>query len=377
MKICVTLHKNMKDKTLSGLKIKERRTETFVYVCLWLGAIGLYLLDIMRTRAQLSEPLVDAAVLRRIAGSLLPFFLLFLVNNYLLIPRYLLRNRIKVYFSVTALAVIILWVWQYYDFVTNAKPLPRPLIHPEVRPLLPLPLFLDFTYALLVIGANMAVALMFQRFDDKLERESLMKSNAESRLAYLKAQINPHFYMNMLNNIHGMIEINPKRAQSMVIDMSNLMRYTLYDSSKPRIPLTDEVAFLRNYLRLMRQRYPEDRVAINISFPTDAEMRGITLPPLLFLVFIENAFKHGVSYREASFIDVKLEVAAGELTFRCENSDHSVPDSGHEGIGLDNISQRLHLLYGNHASLKITESDRKYSVLLRIPTDNEAANTDN
>lgn len=373
----------MKDKTLSGLKIKERRTETFVYACLWLGAIGLYLLDIMRTRAQMSEPLVDAAVISRVTGTLLPFFLLFLVNNYLLIPRYLLRNRIKVYFSVTVLAIVILWVWQYYDFVNHEKPMirpprpPRPELHPEIHPLLPLPLFLDFTYALLVIGANMAVALMFQRFDDKLERESLMKSNAESRLAYLKAQINPHFYMNMLNNIHGMIEINPERAQSMVIDMSNLMRYTLYDSSKPRIPLTDEVAFLRNYLHLMRQRYPEDRVAINITFPTETEMRGITLPPLLSLVFIENAFKHGVSYRETSFIDVKLGVGAGELTFRCENSDHAVADSGHEGIGLYNISQRLHLLYGDHASLKITKADRKYSVLLTIPTDHEAADTDN
>ena len=367
----------MKDKNLSGLRIKERRTETFVYVCLWLGAIGLYLLDIMRTRAQLSEPLVDGAVVSRIAGTLLPFFVLFIVNNYLLIPRYLLRNRIKVYFSVTVLAVIILWVWQYYDFIAHVKPLPRPLHHPDVHPLLPLPLFLDFTYALLVIGANMAVALMFQRFDDKLERESLMKSNAESRLAYLKAQINPHFYMNMLNNIHGMIGINPERAQSMVIDMSNLMRYTLYDSSRPRIPLTDEVAFLRNYLHLMRQRYPENRVAINITFPADAEMRGITLPPLLFLVFIENAFKHGVSYRETSFIDVKLEVGAGQLTFSCENSDHSVPDSGREGIGLYNISQRLHLLYGNRASLKISKTDRKYSVSLTIPTDDEAANTDN
>ena len=98
--------------------------------------------------------------------------------------------------------------------------------------MLPLPLLLDFMYAIVVVGVNLAVALMFQRYYDKLERESLMKANAESQLANLKAQINPHFYMNMLNNIHGMIEIDPERAQSMVIDMSQLMRHMLYESSQ-------------------------------------------------------------------------------------------------------------------------------------------------
>ncbi|MDE7111622.1 MAG: histidine kinase [Muribaculaceae bacterium] len=357
--------------------LKERRAETFVYVWIWLGAFGLYLLDIMRIRAQLSEPLVDGAVVMRIVANLLPFFLLFLVNNYLLIPRYLLRNRLRAYFSVTALAVVLLWGWQYYSFVGSGHVPPHPHPQPEVRPLMPLPLFLDFTYALLVIGANMAVALMFRRFDDKLERESLMKSHAESRLAYLKAQINPHFYMNMLNNIHGMIDIDPERAQAMVIDMSNLMRYTLYDSSEPRIPLTEEVAFLRNYLRLMRQRFPENRVEIRTQFPDETEMRGISLPPLLFLVFIENAFKHGVSYRDRSFVKVKMAIEADVLTFSCVNTDHSVADKGREGIGLQNISQRLNLLYGVRDVLKIEKADGVYTVILKIPLGDETADVDN
>lgn len=357
---------------------RARRTETLVYVCLWVGAIGIYLLDIMRTRAQLSEPLVDGSIIRRITGTLLPFFLLFLVNNYLLIPRYLLRDRLRTYFSVTSLAVIILWAWQYLSFMHEPPRIhPHLVPHPEVRPLLPLPLFLDFTYALLVIGANMAVALMFQRFGDQLERESLMKSNAESRLAYLKAQINPHFYLNMLNNIHGMIEINPEKAQQMVIDMSELMRFTLYDSAKERIPLADEVKFLRNYLRLMERRLPADRVRISADFPSDEQMRGIWLPPLLFLVFIENAFKHGVSFREPSFVRISLTLGARDLTFSCVNSNHSVADPSREGIGLKNISQRLNLLYGSRARVEIEPSDREYSVTLSIPLDNEDPHSDN
>ncbi len=360
----------------------ERRTETLVYVCIWLGTIGLYLLEIMRTRAQLSEPLVDMMVFRRISRTLLPFFLLFLVNNYLLIPRYLLRNRLKTYFSVTVLAVLILWGWQYFSFMHKPmRMMPHPNIHPGphpyVRPLMPLPLFLDFTYALLVIGANMAIALMFQRFGDQLERESLMKSNAESRLDYLKAQINPHFYLNMLNNIHGMIEINPEKAQSMVIDMSQLMRFTLYDSAKPLIPLADEVRFLQNYLRLMSQRFPADLLKIKADFPPEEQMRGVYLPPLLFLVFIENAFKHGVSFREPSFVDISLRVEGRELTFACVNSNHAVNDPSREGIGLKNISQRLNLLYGSRARLSSADSDGKYCVTLSIPIDNEDFNPDN
>lgn len=89
-------------------------------------------------------------------------------------------------------------------------------------PLLPMPVMLDSTYGLLVVGANLAITLMFQRYYDRLEQESLKKANAENQLAYLKAQINPHFYLNMLNNIHGMIDIDPEKAQKMLIDMSRL-----------------------------------------------------------------------------------------------------------------------------------------------------------
>ena len=128
--------------------------------------------------------------------------------------------------------------------------------------IVPLPMFLDLVYDILIVGVNLAVALIFQRLDDKLERERMQKREAQNQLAYLKAQINPHFYMNMLNNIHAMIDIDAERAQDMLINMSKLMRYTLYDSSCERIALSSEIAFLNNYLSLMKQRYPDNRVSI-------------------------------------------------------------------------------------------------------------------
>lgn len=362
-------------------KTRSRTTETTVYFVLWLIAISLYLLDIMRSRAQMSEPLLDISVMSAMTRTMTPFLLLFLINNNILIPRLLLKNKVLPYFLCTACVVIALWIYQYFDFMYMMEAMPkgmRPVPHPHIRPLLPLPLFLDFTYALLVVGCNLAIALMFQRFDDKLERESLMKTNAENQLAYLKAQINPHFYMNMLNNIHGMIEIDPEKAQTMVIDMSQLMRYMLYESSKPMIPLSEEIAFLRNYLNLMRQRFPEKSVSITSCFPADSEIAGVSLPPLLFLVFIENAFKHGISYQTPSFIAINIEVSNDSIHFNCMNSNHSksVDKIEHIGIGLKNVRQRLALIYGTNVSLGLIEKDSTYTVNLTIPA-NATENADN
>lgn len=361
--------------------VHDRKSETLVYLCLWLLVAGVFVLDVMRARATTSLPLLDVPTVARMSLTLLPFLGLFLLNNAVLIPRLLMRNRTGLYFLCAAVAVVALWVYQYFSFMAHEAMRPHPELHnPHIpRPLVPLPVFLDFIYALLVIGVNLAVALMFQRYYDKLERESLMKANAESQLADLKAQINPHFYMNMLNNIHGMIEIDPDRAQGMVIDMSQLMRHMLYESSQPVLPLSSEIAFLRNYLRLMRQRYPEDKVSITATFPSEAEMAGIMIAPLLFLVFIENAFKHGVSYRESSFVAVSVAVSGDSVRFSCMNSLHpSAAGAAKEGgIGLRNVSRRLSLIYGDRASLNIDNGPSAYTVNLAIPAQYETSHAYN
>lgn len=348
---------------------RNRHTETIVYTSLWLLAAGFYLLNAMRFRINAGLSPLDPGVIISMAGTLIPFLTLFLVNNGVLIPRLLLRNHVGVYFLVASIALIVLWIFQYNLFMAHIPRMPQ-MHHPEgLRPLLPLPLFIDYTYGLLVIGANLAIALMFQRIDDKLERESLMKTNAESQLTYLKAQINPHFYMNMLNNIHGLIELDPAKAQSMVLDMSRLMRHMLYESSRPLISLKSEITFLKGYLRLMRQRYPENKVSITSNFPSETESDGIFIPPLLYLIFIENAFKHGISYQESSFVGVSLEVVGQSVRFNCINSVHaSHSQAAPAGIGLRNVEQRLRLIYGSRATLEIDTTLSAYTVTLTIPT---------
>lgn len=351
---------------------KNRRTETAVYVVLWLIAAALYLLDAMQKRYRMSEPVFNIAIMVDLLKTMAPFIVLFLINNYLLIPKLFLKNRWSGYFSSVIVIIAAMVAYHYYEFMVMfdayrpARPR-EPFQH--TPPLVPLPVLLKFVYSLLVVGCNLAVAMTFRYFEDRLETERLMKANAENQLAYLKAQINPHFYMNMLNNIHGMIEIDPERAQTMVLDMSSLMRYMLYDSSKKHIRLSDEISFLNNYLNLMRQRYPESKVRIDRNFPSEEQAGAIQLPPLLFLVFIENAFKHGISYKTPSYVVVGIELKDGRVEFVCVNSRHPEGKSVNEssGIGLRNIRQRLELLYGDAATLDIEDTSTAYRVRLSLP----------
>lgn len=357
----------------------NRKTETIVYVVTWILVIALLVLDLIRARNYFSAGEFDWAILGRRSVQLVYYFVLFLINNCVLIPRLLLRNRYRNYFILTALTLLGVWLCQYLQFqydIARFHGGPRGDNPPPFRPLLAVPVFIDLVCDILIVGINLATALLFQRYKDRFEHESLLKTNAENSLNYLKAQINPHFYMNMLNNIHGMIEINPPKAQEMVLEMSKLMRYMLYESSRPMIGLAQELAFLRNYLSIMRQRFPESKVRISAQLPGDQEVAGIRIPPLLYLVYIENAFKHGVSYREESFVSVKVEIVGQRVEFQCLNSVHDADSTPTPGIGLRNASQRLKLIYGSAYCLEIEHTQAAFSVILSIPV-NENKDPDN
>lgn len=364
-------------------QVHTRRLESRIYIGLWALVVALYLIGIMRERSYSELPMIDMAVLVRMVCFFVPFVVLFTVNNSVLIPRLLATNRYGRYLLLTLLLVLVVWILQggYFFYEMSQHTFPEHIKIPRgPRPLIPWPLFMELLYDLLILGVNLAIALLFQRLADSFEHECLSKANAENQLAYLKTQINPHFYMNMLNNIHGMIGIDPEKAQEMVIDMSRLMRYTLYESSNPRIALSKEVGFLSNYMDLMRQRYPADKVSVTAVFPTDDAMDGVMVPPLLFLVFVENSFKHGVSYSEDSFItaDLGIDCDSGMITFSCLNSVHrnSVSSSAGKGIGLKNVRQRLDLIYDEKYSLEVHETDTTYLLTLNIPA-HETSHSDN
>ncbi len=334
--------------------------------------------------------------------NILPFFALFLLHNFVLIPRLFLVHRVW-WYIVSVVGVLIVFCAFLYERPHKdfGRPGPGMDMHrpmhdqqrpplreprgetpfddppfggdrgPEHRPPhgigLPKPLVMDSVIALLLLGANMAIVLLF-RYQRAHERtRELETSNLQHELEYLKAQLNPHFFMNMLNNIHGMVEVDPDKAQDMILQLSKLMRYVLYEGARETTPLTQEIAFVDNYVALMRRRYSDKKVSIELRLPEHTP-EALQIPPLLFIVFIENAFKHGVSYRLPSFVDIQLALRDGNIVFRCENSNvRGTAPTEPGGVGLENVRKRLALLYGDRYTLTIDDGPEKYGVTLTIP----------
>jgi LytS/YehU family sensor histidine kinase len=216
---------------------------------------------------------------------------------------------------------------------------------------------------ILMLGMNLAIKLYFRQQGDREKMKRLEKQNLEQQLEYLKYQINPHFFMNTLNNIHALVDIDPEKAKTTILELSKMMRFVLYEGNKQRVPLDREIAFLLNYIKLMKLRYT-DKVRITISTPESVPSKDI--PPLLFITFVENAFKHGVSYQQESFIDIHIE-AGTHLLFVCHNSRIPKEEDKHGGVGLKNVKQRLDLIYGHNYTLDISDEPEQYTVKLTIP----------
>ena len=208
---------------------------------------------------------------------------------------------------------------------------------------------------------------IYQKQSSKIELE---KENLRSNLESLRCQINPHFFMNTLNNIHALIDIDKEKAQKCVHEFSKMMRYVLYDTSVAYVPLEKEISFLRGYIDLMRLRYT-DKLEIKTSFASDAD--GVYVPPMLFLQFVENAFKHGVTYKKKSIIDISLQLdeANGMVVFTCRNTKPETPATPflveQGGIGVENARKRLELLFGKKATLRIDSDSDWYNVELKMP----------
>lgn len=231
---------------------------------------------------------------------------------------------------------------------------------------------------ILTLGMNLGVKLYFKNLEDQEEMRELESRSLGQQLAYLKYQINPHFYMNTLNNIHALVDIDPERAKETILILSKIMRYVLYEADKHLVPIGREVDFLLNYIHLMKLRYT-NKVSITTDIP--GEMPEAEIPPLVFITFVENAFKHGVSYKQQSFVDIRLQFNDGRIKFSCRNSKPMVSEEMGEkkeergkesgGVGLANVKQRLDIIYDKRYTLDIQDNADTYEVLLFLPLNRE------
>ncbi len=248
----------------------------------------------------------------------------------------------------------------------------RPMEHgfaPERKPdgIRPVhPAVFKIIMALLLLGVNVGIEYYKRYAAEKRRLQELEKENLKYRLEYLRYQINPHFFMNTLNNIHALVDMSPEKAKESIVELSRLMRHVLYDSNDMTVSLSKEVDFLKHYIYLMRLRYTEN---VKIEFSTPEEDENAQIPPLLMTTVAENAFKHGISYEKTSFIRLSVKVEDGKIVFKCVNSivNPQSPEESDGGIGLQNISKRLSLLYGNDFVLHIDSGESQYEVLIVLP----------
>lgn len=224
--------------------------------------------------------------------------------------------------------------------------------------------------ALLMIGSSLAVAVFFRARQDRLKFKELQAAQLQSELDYLKYQINPHFFMNTLNNIHALVDIDSELAKEAIISLSRLMRYVLYESNQSTVPLRKELSFIAQYIELMKIR-TDDSVTLTYEEP-EAPCNSCLdagIPPMLLISFIENAFKHGISHREPSFIDIKVKCEDDRFHFHCANSNFSrdTMKAQQGGVGLDNVRKRLEIIYPGRYTLNIVPTEKEFTVDLWLP----------
>lgn len=280
----------------------------------------------------------------------LSFMVVFYANYLWLIPRTLFSKRIGrfVLGNVLLIGAVMLAV-----HVLSRHVLPPP---PDAH-LRPDPSWQDMVrffarnavLYLLVACVAVSIRMTGEWARAASARQELERVHAEAELQNLKSQLNPHFLFNTLNNIYSLIGLDAARAQQSVHELSRMLRYVLYDSSRPLVPLREEMDFLRNYVELMRLRVPR-QVDVQVSLP-DAPP-AVQVAPLLFISLVENAFKHGVSSDGPSYVHISIEEDGSRLTCRIENSlfpKAEGQDRSGSGIGLKNLERRLELIYpGRH-----------------------------
>lgn len=218
---------------------------------------------------------------------------------------------------------------------------------------------------------SMILALLFASAI-KLAKNNVVRRQQvkEAELQLLKAQLNPHFLFNTLNNLYGMSVLKSDKLPSLMLQLSDLLRYSLYDTKEALVPLQKELDYLDNYIALERIRL-EDQTEIMISVQGSTD--GLMIAPMLLIVFVENAFKHlETSIDGINNVMIKIEIIDDMLDFRCTNSKNDTIkleenlESGRSGIGLRNAKKRLLLIYPDRHTLTISSEKKVYSVDLKI-----------
>ena len=353
---------------MKRLSFKQKRLEITIHTISWLL---IFIFPIMLTEW---GDKVDWA--RYWRGSIVPLccFVMFYINYLCLVPKFLFRNNGVKFLLVNAVLIILITLGIHYVHVLFLNP-PHPEFVPGFMPGPPPPhrwMFLGRHLVMMafVVGLSTAirVSIRWRYTEERLVETEREKTEAE--LKNLKNQLNPHFLLNTLNNIYALIAFDSSRAQEAVQELSKMLRYVLYDNQSGKVSLAKELSFIESYISLMRIRLPK---SVEVSVHLDAGEKPLRISPLIFISLIENAFKHGISPTEHSFISISIcGHTDGKIT--CEILNSNFPKNGADisgsGIGLVQVGRRLELSYPEKYEWDkgISDDGRTYISTLTIQT---------
>ena len=282
------------------------------------------------------------------------------LTTLVLVPKLLFRSKVFLFSISFFIVIFIIYTWVWFLDYHYIRPLNRPgfqhlefsLIH-----------FIQVgAVGAVLVGSVVGMKIFKKWITDVQLMQELHETNLKTELEQLKSQVNPHFLFNTLNSLHVLMKTDPDKASQVLLELSDLLRYQLYDSSKETILLSKDIHFIQNLLALEQVRKNDFTYEIH----TEGNIDQVSLPPFIFIPFIENAIKHGASTVGHSYLTLNFRVADKALFFRAENSKPALKRNLIGGLGLKNLQRRLELLYPQRHTLEIIDNDEKYIATLNL-----------
>lgn len=292
---------------------------------------------------------------------------LFYLNYFVLVKKLLFAKKTTVFIAVNLLLITICTAIRFIvmHYIMEGPDLPTGFPAEEDRPPLKIFVYLDGLSFIIPVAFSVTLKTFERWLSTDREKKELENARLQSELEHLKYQLQPHFFFNSLNNIFALVDLSPDKAKMSIIALSTLMRYLLYESNVPRIPLKKEIDFINKYIELM-----ELRTSVNTNVKTRFETipSGMVIAPLLLVPLIENAFKHGISASGLNPITFTLEFKSNKLIFETRNKNYpkTTADRSGSGIGLVNVRTRLELIYPDSHTFSAAVHDGEFVSRLEI-----------
>ncbi|MEO9572154.1 MAG: histidine kinase [Polaribacter sp.] len=335
--------------------------QIFIHLLFWVGVYFFYIYF-------LGYGSVNTTYVNKFSIFLMPITIIVsYFFYYYLIPDYLLQKKQNLFILYSVYTFIVSFFFIVFSILSGLV-FSDALITANYKPITKGFIFIILGVYFMIFVA-ITICLMMHNFKTTIKNEDLKNKFLETKLQlkeqelkFLKMQIHPHFLFNSLNTIYGFAIAKADEAPEMILKLSNLLDYILYQVEKPKVLLTEEINHLEDYISLEKMRFHD---TLNVSFQKEKLNDSLQIPPMLLIPFVENSFKHGVIIDGVLKVDIQLKIDDKCLFFEIQNSSKGKEETN-TGIGLHNIRKRLEMLYPEKHQLEIIEKNDTFKVHLKI-----------